>query len=97
MLFFVEGLCVIDSNVGHQTQAASNFILTAGKYRVLVIIAATDNRLKGLLAKGHNGIKGSAYLQRSVGPFFAQKRNISAGNNVAVGVHNAKHTVCRVF
>ena len=97
MLFLVEGLGIVQGNIGQLAEAAGDLIVAAAENRILKIVGIADDRLKALLSKGNDGVGRTANLQRSVAPPFPQHGHIGAGNYTALGIDDTKNAVGHIF
>ena len=97
MLFLIEGLGIIQGDVGQLTEAAGSLIITGAEHRVLEIVGIADDCLEGLLAEGHDAVGSVPHLQGGIRPTFAQQGHVGAGHNGAFGVNDAERTVRNFF
>ena len=93
MLLFIIGLRAVERHVGHDAQASCDFVVALGEYGIVEIRAPADQRLEGLLVDHDNGIRRAVEPDDRLRPFFADQGRITTGNDVAVGVDHADHTV----
>ena len=93
MLLLVEGLGIVQGDVGQLAEAPGGLIVAGAEHRILEVVGIADDRLEGLLAEGDDALGCVAHLQGSVGPALAQQGHVGTGNHGTLGVNNAESTV----
>ena len=89
MLFLVVGFGGVQRHAGHGADGAPHAVVAAGKHGVVKVAAPAGQRLEGLALDGHAVAVGQLNGLHIFGPFFADTRQLAAGDNAALGVHDA--------
>ena len=90
MLLLIEGLGIVQGNIGNLAEALGQFIITGAENSILKVIAAGNDSLECTLAKGEDPLTGVGHSAGHILPAFAQKGNIRTGNHITVGIDHAK-------
>ena len=93
MLFFVEGLGVVQGDIGDVAVGTGLVVVTAAENSILKIVGAAHHGTEGLLTKGDHMIIAAGELHHGIGPALAQQYIICAGNHITVGIDNTKYPV----
>ena len=97
MLLLVEGLGIIQGDIGHIAENGGLLVVTGAENGILKAVGAAHNGAERLLPIGHHAVTGTGSLHSSLCPTLSQQGGIGAGNDTALGIDDAEGAACDIF
>ena len=97
MLLFVIGLGGIQRHGSHRAHGTAHTVLTAGKNRIVELIAPAGQRLESFVLQRYTAAFGGIDGLHIFGPFFADPGQLTARNHGSFRVYHADGPISGLF